>query len=92
LKIIRINRVEDCFDSSRVYRYTFDQAWTQERIHALRSLGPLDYYADFPRPFFRLRGSGGFQFKGVEGETSCQAIFAKLDRQAIKTNFEGRFR
>src|SRR6202007_3095366 len=65
MKITGIERLEDCFDGSSVYSYQFDQPWTRETILQLSALGELDYFADFPRPFFRIRAAGGLQVKGV---------------------------
>ncbi|MBN1346123.1 MAG: hypothetical protein JXQ73_25775 [Phycisphaerae bacterium] len=91
MRILEIKKVEDCFDGSSVYSYRFDVAWTRESIRRLDSLGELEYFPDFPRPFFRLLGSGGLQVKGVEGETSCRVIFPRKDMTEIKQAFEESF-
>ncbi|MFZ3210332.1 MAG: hypothetical protein WA188_02355 [Terriglobales bacterium] len=74
MRITSIERLEDCFDGSSVYSYQFDQPWTRESIRQLSPLGELDYFADFPRPFFRIRGAGGLQVKGVEGLAHCRVV------------------
>lgn len=43
------------------------------RLLRLSALGELDYFADFPRPFFRIRAAGGLQLKGVEGWCRLQS-------------------
>jgi len=57
----------------------------------LKSLGNLDYFPDFPRPFFRVHTAAGFQIKGVQGDSACRAIFPRKDREQIRSGFETRF-
>ena len=91
MKIVHAKKLEDCFDGSGVYGYAFDAPWTREFIARLEELGKLEYFAGFPKPLFRLIGSEGFQIKGVEGETTCRAIFPRRDRDAIRERFERLF-
>jgi len=91
VKIDAVSKLEDCFDGSIILGYQFDEAWTREWIFRLRSLGDLDYFSDFPRPFFRLRGPDGLQVKGVEGEDNCRAIFPKQGKETLRQAFEGLF-
>jgi hypothetical protein len=91
MRIVNARKIEDCFDGSRVYGYAFDEPWTAEAIALLRRLGPVDYYPDFPRPFFRLRTPGGAQVKGVQGDCECRAIYAKDERETDKIAFEDLF-
>ncbi len=91
MKIKEINKIEDCFDGSSVFGYIFDEEWTKAQIHRLHSLGILEYFSDFPRPFFRVRSEGGAQIKGVEGEKNCRAIFPKRRKEDIKSAFEKMF-
>jgi hypothetical protein len=64
---------DDCRDRSQVYRLGTASPWDRSAIRRLGSLGELDYYADFPRPFYRLRGRA-FWLKGVEGECEAELI------------------
>jgi hypothetical protein len=91
MKISEILKIEDCFDGSSVFQYHFDLPWTRESISVLRQLGELDYFPDFPRPFFRLHTSNGLQIKGVEGEDNCRVIFPRKDKESIKEGFESIF-
>lgn len=91
MKIMEIKKIEDCFDGSSVYGYTFDEEWSREKIFRLGSLGMVEYFADFPRPFFRIRGENGLQIKGVDGETNCRIIFPQKRKEEIKTAFESQF-
>ena len=91
MRIISKSKVEDCFDGSSVYRYWFAERWTRASIQELRALGELEYFADFPKPFFRVCSKNGMQFKGVEGESSCQVVYPRQDKEAICRGFEDHF-
>ncbi len=91
MRIVDVHKIEDCFDGSMVYGYRFDEPWTRALILGLRRLGDVDYFPDFPRPFFRLRGRGGWQAKGVEGDCECRVILAAPEREVIQRAFEALF-
>ena len=69
--------VEDCVDGSRIREIVVDQHLTPQSIRALGSLGELEYFADFPRPFFRVI-SDTYQLKGVQGTTRIR-LWARND-------------
>lgn len=74
MRVTRVEKLEDCFDGSLVFRWHLDGAWDRARILALAPLGRLDYFPDFPRPYFRLRTAHGAQMQGVEGDSACRVI------------------
>ena len=90
MKIISCKKLEDCFDGNSVYGYQFEETWTKESITRLKELGKLDYFPDFPRPFFRLVGEKGLQLKGVQGNRSCQVIYPRKDKEVIKERLENQ--
>jgi hypothetical protein len=91
VKLVGKVKVEDCFDGSSVYRYFFEAAWGREDIRGLQALGRLEYYPDFPRPFFRLIGPGWAQLRGVEGEDSCQVVLPRQGREEVIARLERHF-
>ncbi len=91
VKIVSVKKLEDCFDGSTVYSYEFDTAWTYKQIQELGFIGELSYYKDFPKPFFRIKTSGGMQIKGVEGENSCTVFFPYKGKEEMKRKFELHF-
>lgn len=91
MRIASVEKIEDCFDGSSVYGYAFDAPWDRAAIQRLGELGELDYFPEFPRPFFRLRGPNGLQVKGVEGETTCRAILPRKGKEEAKERFENLF-
>lgn len=88
MRIAEIRKIEDCFDGSSVYGYSFEMPWKRDDILSLTHLGTLEFFTEFPRPFFRLLGDGGFQVKGVQGDATCRVIFPRLDKEQIKIRFE----
>ncbi len=86
-----VKLVEDCFDGSSILRYWFDAAWTAQSIQALRPLGELEYFGDFPRPLFRLQTPDGAQIKGIEGDDNCQVVYPREGRSAIQERIEAQF-
>lgn len=91
MQIIKQQKVEDCFDGSSVYQYHFDNVWTKNDIQRLSQLGPLEYFPEFPRPFFRMRCSSGFEVKGVERECSCRITFSRKGKEAEQQALERFF-
>lgn len=83
-------KVEDCFDGSRIFEYQFDFTIDSAFIKELGTLGKLEYFKDFPRPFFRIITVKGSQFKGVEGEKSFKAIFTRSDLEKGKEDLENK--
>ena len=74
-------KVEDCFDHSAIYEYRLETPTTETSIRALgQELGRLQYFPDFPRPFYRILAEGGLQIRGVQGERDFQAVFPLSNR------------
>ena len=90
MRITRVEKLQDCFDGSSVYAYHFDQPFTRLAILQLAPLGNLEYFADFPRPFYRLHGAGGLQLKGVEGMQHCRVVIAPGRQECFARELESR--
>jgi len=88
MRLLETTRLEDCFDGGFVLRYRTDQPWTPDAIRSLAQLGELDYFLDFPRPYYRVRGRGGFQIRGLEGEPVCTVIFPGNGRDQLRQRWE----
>lgn len=84
-------KVEDCFDGSAVYEYVFYETWDEAAAKALNRFGTLEYFADFPRPLFRVTGRGGLFIKGVTGNRQCRVVFPRNNRDALIDEFEDAF-
>lgn len=74
MKVTAIQNVEDCFDGSQIKEIYLESAMTEKFIHQLGAGLRFEYFAEFPRPFFRII-SPQFQIKGVLNGHSLRAIF-----------------
>ena len=75
-------KVEDCFNGSRIYDIKIDRPININLILKLGALGRLEYFKEFPRPFFRIHSpEEGFQIKGVEGEHSFRIILSSSGKE-----------
>ncbi len=83
MKILSVTRLEDCLDGSSVWEFAFAAAWTEADIRWLSTLGSLEYFAAFPRPFFRLLHSSGAMLRGVQGLARCRVILPRQNRDAV---------
>ncbi len=81
MKILQITDVPDCFNTSLTKEILFDQPVTKDYIQYLGQHGQLDYYAEFPRPFYKLQKSGYYILQGVEGTDTARVI---LDRTRVQ--------
>ena len=88
MKIINATKIEDCFDGSVIYEYKVDTSWSEENIFKLETFGKLEYFPDFPRPFFRVIDKSGLNIKGVGGADTCRVIFPKKLKEFYKSKFE----
>jgi hypothetical protein len=74
MQIIEKTRTDECNGPATVFIYKFDREWTRPDIEKLSSLGEIEYFSDFPKPFFRVRSQNGISMKGLEGSASCRVI------------------
>lgn len=74
MKVTAIQIVEDCFDGSQIKEIFLDSGMTEGFIHQLGAGFRFEYFAEFPRPFFRIF-SPQFQIKGVLNGLSLRVIF-----------------
>ena len=91
MRVTAVQHMQDCFDGSAVFLYHVDEPWTPDRIRSLRRIGSLDYFHDFPRPYYRMRTAHGLEIKGLEGECVCRVVFPKAGRQLLRQEWEEFF-
>jgi hypothetical protein len=70
MKVCAITHREDCVDGAVVKDVHIEGTINRRVIQHLGELGTLQYYPQFPKPFFKLDLGDGAAAKGVEGETS----------------------
>lgn len=93
MKIVATRIVETCLDGTMNVEKTLDTPTDRQFIHHLASLGNLEYFPQFARPFFRITRPGAFVIKGVEGESNFEVFIVKASAdpdQEIAT-LVGRF-
>ena len=91
MQITGVEKLEDCFDGSSVYCYHFDRPTTRPDILLLCALGRLEYFADFPRPFYRLVAAAGPQLKGVEGMAHCRVVVPRDGEERFRQELQALF-
>ena len=72
MKVIEIKHVEDCFDGSLIKELFFDSDITKNMIFELAKNGNIQYFEKFTKPFFKVRLSGLYDLKGIEGNNSIR--------------------
>lgn len=66
MRVTEVKHVEDCLDGTAIKELALDEPADRGLADRLSALGELDYYEDFPKPFFRVT-SDAVQIKGVAG-------------------------
>lgn len=67
--------LEVCLDGSVRKEFLLDRSVTRMFITYLGSLGTLEYFPSFARPFYRITRPGCYIIKGVEGDPTFQVLF-----------------
>ncbi|MBN1593415.1 MAG: hypothetical protein JW941_09255 [Candidatus Coatesbacteria bacterium] len=88
MKVIEVRHVEDCFDGSLIKELLFEAAITKEMIFALGKNEKVQYFADFARPFFKIRVDGLFDLKGIEGNRSMRIHIKNPDSYSLEDFIE----
>ena len=91
MKIDATRKAEDCFDDGQSFRYWLESPLTRQDIETLGQFGALDYYPDFPRPFFRVVADNGSHIKGVENDLSFLVVYPAGRTETVKKEFERFF-
>ncbi len=88
MKLIDIKKLEDCFDGSVIFKYSFDNAIDETMMKKLAGKEKLHYYPEFLRPFFKIITFDGVQLKGIIGDYDFEAVFPFTNKQEKKENFD----
>ncbi|MCK9579403.1 MAG: hypothetical protein M0Q92_03010 [Methanoregula sp.] len=74
MNVISSRILETCLDGTMNIEITLDRTMDRNSICHLASMGNLEYFSDFPRPFFRITRPGAFIIKGVEGADTFEVF------------------
>jgi len=70
--------LENCLDRSVVKEIQLSEPVGEVVMRRLARQGRLQYFPDFPRPYFRLDRSRTYVVQGVFGNTSVRVTFSSL--------------
>ncbi len=90
MRVIDIQKKEDCFDGSMIFEYWFDDGFSRQLMYTLAEGGKLQFFPDFTRPFFKIVTAGGVHIKGIIGDLSIEALFPLTGKWERKDEFEKR--
>lgn len=88
MKLINIKKLDDCFDGSIIFKYSFDDTINETVMKKLAGKGKLHYYPEFPRPFFKITTVDGVQLKGIIGDYDFEVMFPFTNKEEKKGNFD----
>ncbi len=88
MTIVKINKLEDCFDGSYIYKYEFSKIVDERVMNAIAEGGRLQYFPMFSKPFYKIYTREGLQIKGILGEYDLEVTFPITDQFEKKKNFE----
>lgn len=86
MNVIDLKHVEDCFDGSLIYEVLFDANTSKAMILALAEGGDIQYFANFAKPFFKIRVKGLYDLKGIEGHSTMR-LHLKSNEQFTLADF-----
>lgn len=88
MKLIEACKIEDCFDGGSRYKYRFDEGIVEPFMRRLASGARLDYFPEFPKPFFKIFREDGLQIKGIIGDMDFEVYFTRNQTDEKTIEFE----
>jgi hypothetical protein len=88
MKLINIEKLEDCLDGSMVFKYSVKEKIDETVMRRLAAGGRLQYYPDFPKPFFKIITADGLQVKGIIGDDNFEVLFPRSNKEERKKAFD----
>jgi hypothetical protein len=76
-KVVEIRHVEDCFDGDFIKEFELDTAVDEPTMRRMALDARLQYYPDFPRPYYRIDKNGFYTIQGVIGNTTFRVTFSR---------------
>jgi len=88
MNILESKKVEDCFDGSSILEYKIHKTISKDFIEILGSLGKLEYYDEFPIPYFKVKIDNGSEIRGLLGEDTFRITYCNKCKDTYKPFFE----
>jgi len=83
-----IKKLEDCLDGTMIFSYTIKNEIDESLMKELAFKGKLQFYPEFPKPFFKVTTKEGIQIKGIIGEDNFEVIYPQNNKKEKKKNFD----
>lgn len=77
-RVVEIRLLENCLDSSAVKEFCLDSPLDETVMRQIARRGKLQYFPDFPRPYFRVDRSRTYVLQGVLGNRSFRVTFSPM--------------
>jgi hypothetical protein len=77
IQVIAVRPLEDCLIESMNSEWELDQPLGREIMQRMAKGSRLQFYPDFPRPYFRIESPDGYVLQGVLGNTTFRATFSR---------------
>ena len=74
-QVIAIRHVEDCFDDDFIKEFELDCPLDERLMRRMATEAKLQYFPDFPKPFFRIDKRGAYTIQGVIGKATFRVTF-----------------
>lgn len=88
MRVLSVKHIEDCFDGSFIKELLLDEPISRDLILYLGRVGKLQYFPDFPRPFFKIDATG-MTCKGIEGNNTIRVVvYEKNQLEELKAIIE----
>lgn len=88
MRLVEIEKLEDCMDGSLAYRYCFDGEVNEELMRKMAAGCKLHYFPEFSRPFFKIFTPATVQIKGILGDRDFEVVYPLTGKVVEKRAFE----
>jgi len=78
MRVVGSQVLENCLDRSVVKELQLSEPVGEAVMRRMARHGKLQFFPDFPRPYFRIDRSRAYVVQGVFGNTSVRVTFSPL--------------
>jgi hypothetical protein len=90
-QITEIRILEDCFTPSQSREIRLNCEMSVELMKHIAEGAKLDYFPDFPRPYFRIEINNKYVIQGIIGGSSFRVVFSKGASEEAMTELRSIF-
>lgn len=74
MKVVKIKKVEDCYESSNTRDILLSQPITEDFVKYLGKIGKLILFNEFDVPYFKIIVKGEYTIKGAFGKKTIRIL------------------